>query len=148
MPFYYMFLFGIAGVVLMADHYLYEYKYWYIQGVFMILMVIVCALVFGCDRIRTSKRESIASLAYEPEEVNEQMAVSVLRNGIKSEIALCELTVGDVIHLSAQYIVPADCAIFNIESQQDFLIDETAITGEPELQQKWAIMNNVNQSNS
>ena len=60
MPFYYVFLFGIVGVIFMADKYLYEYKFWYIQGSAMALMVIIAACVFGCDRVRVSKRENLS----------------------------------------------------------------------------------------
>lgn len=59
MPFYYLFLMGIVGVIVMADHYLYDYKFWYIQGIAMTIMVITTAAVFGCDRFRISKRENL-----------------------------------------------------------------------------------------
>ena len=99
MPFYYIFLFGIVGVVTLADYYLYEYKFWYIQGVAMAVMVLTAMLVFGCDRLRISKRENLVQVGYEPPEIDNNMAVKVLRNGLESEIALSDLTVGDMVHL-------------------------------------------------
>lgn len=144
MPMYYVFLFGIAGVVMFADYYLYEYKYWYIQGITMAVMVIIAALVFGCDRIRQSKRDSLSTVGYEPAEVDENMLYMVVRNGVESEITLGELTVGDKIRLTAGETVPADCAIFESPDGQGLLIDETLITGEPEMQHKKPLMGHKN----
>lgn len=111
MPFYYIFLFGIAGVVLFADKYLYDYKFWYIQGIAMALMVVITMVVFGCDRVRTSKREKLSDVGYEPAEIDEGMLCNVLRNGHESQIELALLTVGDIINLNGGDVVPADCAI-------------------------------------
>ena len=69
MPFYYIFLFGIIGVVMMADKYLYEYKFWFVQGCSMAIMVLIAMLVFGCDRLRVSKRENLVAVGYEPPEI-------------------------------------------------------------------------------
>lgn len=136
MPFYYVFLMGIVGVIVMADHYLYDYKFWYIQGIAMTLMVITAAAVFGCDRFRISKRENLAQVGYEPPEIDEQMQVKVLRNGIESMIPMGELTVGDMVHLQDGDIIPADCAVLFTMGGEDLLVDETHITGEPDLQRK------------
>ena len=111
MPFYYIFLFGIVGVVTTADKYLYEYKFWYIQGIAMAVMVLIAMLVFGCDRLRVSKRENLVQVGYEPPEIDNNMPVKVLRNGLESEIALSDITVGDMVHLYSGDVVPADCAI-------------------------------------
>lgn len=112
MPFYYTFLMGIAACVTMADFYLYEYKFWWFQGAAMALMVCITMCVFGCDRVRTSKRESLTKVGYEPAEIKGDDPVRVLRNGVESEITNSELTVGDMIRLVAGDIIPADCAIF------------------------------------
>ena len=111
MPFYYIFLFGIAAVVLMADKYLYEYKFWYIQGIAMTIMIIIAMAVFGCDRLRVSKRENLTQVGYEPPEIDKNMPVKVLRNGLETETTLSDLTVGDMVHLYSGDTVPADCAI-------------------------------------
>lgn len=81
MPFYYIFLLGIAAVVMLADKYLYEYEYWYIQGIAMFLMVGITALVFGCGRVRTTKRESLKTVGYEPEQPDQDMLCKVIRDG-------------------------------------------------------------------
>ena len=142
MPFYYIFLFGIAAVVTMADCYLYEYKFWYIQGIAMAIMVLIAMLVFGCDRIHVSKRENLTQVGYEPPEIDESMQVKVLRNGLESETSLSDLTVGDIVHLYSGDTVPADCAIIFSQGGGDVLVEETQITGEPELQQKNVIIGN------
>ena len=133
MPFYYIFLFGIAAVVMLADRYLYEYKFWYIQGSAMAAMVIITICVFGCDRVRVSKRETLSQVGYEPPEIDTSMLCKVCRNGNESDVELGLLTVGDVIHIESGDIVPADCAIIQTRGNQGITVEETLITGEPEL---------------
>ena len=64
------------------------------------------------------------------------MQVKVLRNGLESETSLSDLTVGDMVHLYSGDIVPADCAIIFSQGGDDIMVEETQITGEPELQRK------------
>ena len=58
------------------------------------------------------------------------------RNGIESMIPQAQLTVGDMIHLQDGDIIPADCAVIFTMGGEDLLVDETHITGEPDLQRK------------
>ena len=52
---------------------------------------------------------------------------TVSRNGAKQDVEISELVPGDVIHLSAGDIVPADARVI---SAKDFFIDQSALTGE------------------
>ena len=52
---------------------------------------------------------------------------SVLRDGAKKEIPLSGLVPGDIIHLSAGDIVPADSRVI---SQRDLYVDQSGLTGE------------------
>ena len=57
MPLYYLFLLAIVAAVTCADYYWYGYDYWYIQGSGMLAMVILTLCVFGCGRVRHTKKE-------------------------------------------------------------------------------------------
>ena len=52
---------------------------------------------------------------------------TVLRDGAKKEIPLSSLVPGDIIHLSAGDIVPADSRVI---SQKDLYVDQSGLTGE------------------
>ena len=52
---------------------------------------------------------------------------TTFRDGTKQDIEVSELVPGDVIHLSAGDIVPADARII---SAKDFFVDQSALTGE------------------
>lgn len=49
------------------------------------------------------------------------------RSGVKQDIAVAELVLGDIIALSAGDIVPADAIVIN---SKDFFVDQSALTGE------------------
>lgn len=57
MPFFYVFLVCICAGVTVADKMLYEYDWWYVQGIAMIIMVLMTSLIFGCGRARVTKIE-------------------------------------------------------------------------------------------
>ena len=81
MPLFYFFLLVVTGVVTAADYYLYEYAFWYAQGSAMLLMVVITALMFGCGRVRYTKREimaesDLANIFEEPGQIN------VVRGGV------------------------------------------------------------------
>jgi|Transcript_11514 magnesium-transporting ATPase (P-type) len=80
----------------------------------MLVILLVTLGIFGCGSIRSTKRAS--QLAEEREEaIREQNnMVSVIRDGIQSQISNHELTVGDKFGLSVGDKVPCDCAIIEI----------------------------------
>lgn len=132
MPFFYLFLGVIIAGVTCADKYLYGYDYWYIQGASMAVMTLITAFVFGCGRVRTSKRE-IHAADNEHEKQVEAAAnqnVVVTRNGIQLTLPVSSLTVGDKIQLQAGEIAPCDCMVFHTNSATDFKVDESKIRGE------------------
>ena len=61
-------------------------------------------------------------MGYEPPEIDDDMSVRVLRNGMESVIPSAQLTVGDMVHLQDGDIIPADCTLI---FGDDILVDET-----------------------
>ncbi len=118
-----------------ADKMLYEYKYWYIQGAAMMVMVAIAALVFGCGRNRVSKLQETLDAERAAKPVYDKPA-TVTRNGIQNNIAPEEITVGDKVQLAMGDIVPCDCAIIYTENSTELVIDESMLNGEPDGQHK------------
>jgi Mg2+-importing ATPase len=52
---------------------------------------------------------------------------TVLRDGVERELPVREVVVGDVVHLKAGDLVPADCRLL---SAKDLFVNEAALTGE------------------
>jgi Mg2+-importing ATPase len=52
---------------------------------------------------------------------------TVIRDGVEREVAVREVVVGDVIHLKAGDLVPADCRLL---TTRDLFVNEAALTGE------------------
>lgn len=144
-PLFYLFLLGIVALETYCDKYLYGYESWYAQGAAMLVMVLISMIVFGCGRIKTSKRENQIV-----EQGDQQYALekaTVVRNGgTMFPVQASELTVGDRIMLSTGDKVPCDCLV--VEANADFAISETHITGEPSPQIKKSVghYNEVNLS--
>jgi len=61
---------------------------------------------------------------------------TVIRDGVERELAVREVVVGDVIHLKAGDLVPADCRLL---STRDLFVNEAALTGESLPREKHAI---------
>lgn len=62
MPFLYVWLLLVAGVITLVDHFFYHYKYWFAQGTAMGFIVLIAFLFFGCgakksDANRTGSKE-------------------------------------------------------------------------------------------
>lgn len=55
------------------------------------------------------------------------ITASVMRDGIRKEIPLGEIVVGDTVLISVGDIIPADCKLI---SSRDLLVDESTLTGE------------------
>ena len=127
-PLFYLFLLGIVALETYCDKYLYGYESWYAQGAAMFVMVLISMIVFGCGRIKTSKRES--QIVEQGDRQYALEKVTVVRNGgTMHPVQASELTVGDRIMLSAGDKVPCDCLV--VEANADFAISEASITGEP-----------------
>jgi Mg2+-importing ATPase len=63
------------------------------------------------------------------EELQKRIATTAttIRDGVKHEIAVSQLVIGDIVALSAGDIVPADARVIN---SRDFFVDQSALTGE------------------
>jgi len=91
-----------------------------IDGLIIIIIVLLSStLGFWQERTTTNAIEQLMSII--------RIYVSVLRDGAQVEIALDDITPGDIIVLNAGDIVPGDCRI--IESE-DLFINEATLTGE------------------
>jgi Mg2+-importing ATPase len=64
-----------------------------------------------------------------------ETTAAVERNGIKKEIPIDEIVPGDIVHLAAGDMVPADLVILNAK---DLFITQSALTGESEPIEKTA----------
>ncbi len=67
-----------------------------------------------------------------------ETTATVLRGGVKSEIPIDELVVGDLIYLGAGDIIPCDGRIIDVK---DLFITQSALTGESEAVEKIATTN-------
>ncbi|MDE7433868.1 MAG: hypothetical protein K2M43_01895 [Mycoplasmoidaceae bacterium] len=64
---------------------------------------------------------------------------AIERNGVKKETPISEVCVGDIIHLAAGDMIPADLKIINAK---DLFISQSSLTGESEPVEKFAANNN------
>lgn len=130
MPFFYVVLLVICAGVGLLDYYVNEYEYWYIQGSMMLFMLLFTMLIFGCGRVRFSKREIQSAEESHLKSIQKPLPAMVTRNGVQMSLPVSELTVGDKILLSAGDTVPTDCLV--LQSQNQLIVDESLATGEPE----------------
>ncbi len=61
------------------------------------------------------------------------LTASVLRDGVRREVAISRLVPGDIVSLSVGDIVPADCRLM---TAMDMLVDQSTLTGESYPQEK------------
>jgi len=72
-------------------------------------------------------QESKAEKAAEALKARVATTATVLRDGVKKEIRLSEIVLGDIIYLSAGDIVPADSRVV---TAKDLFVNQSALTGE------------------
>ena len=80
-------------------------------------------------------QESRADSAAEKLEAMVSTTATVVRAGKRKEISLKELVPGDIVHLSAGDMVPADVRLF---STKDLFLNQSALTGESMPVEKFA----------
>jgi len=92
-----------------------------IIGAPLIFSIVLLSVVL--DVYQESKAEKAAEM------LKEKVATTatVLRDGVKKEVKLSEIVPGDIVHLSAGDIVPADARAINAK---DLFVDQAALTGE------------------
>lgn len=83
----------------------------------------IVLLSVGLDFYQESKAEKAAEMLKE----KVTTTTTVLRDGVKQEVKLSEIVPGDIVHLSAGDMVPADARVINAK---DLLVDQSALTGE------------------
>ncbi|WXG44406.1 MAG: magnesium-translocating P-type ATPase [Promethearchaeati archaeon SRVP18_Atabeyarchaeia-1] len=87
---------------------------------------IILGIVFASAALDTYQ-ESKAVKAADSLKEKVTTTATVVRSGVKEEVKLSEIVPGDVVHLSAGDIVPADARILN---EKDLFVDQSALTGE------------------
>lgn len=88
------------------------------------IIILIVVLSIGLDYFQSHR--SLAAMKRLQAKV--AMTATVLRNQEWQEISLHEVVPGDVIHLSAGDMVPADAILI---SAKNFYIQQSALTGEP-----------------
>ncbi len=106
---------------------------WICFGI-ILAMVIISGLIRFFQEMRSySSSEKLKKMI--------TTTTAVERNGVKREIPISEVCVGDIIHLAAGDMIPADLKIINAK---DLFISQSSLTGESEPVEKLV----VNKSNS
>lgn len=118
-------LLGIAVVLIYTDVILPEIKN-YSNIIVILILIAVSTLLEFFEVFKSNKAaEKLKSLI--------ETKALVLRNGKEEKIALNQITVGDIVILSAGDIIPADLKI--IEAK-DLYVSQSTLTGESEASRK------------
>ena len=118
-------LLGIAVVLIYTDVILTETKN-YSNIIVILILIAVSTLLEFFEVFKSNKAaEKLKSLI--------ETKALVLRNGKEEKIALNQITVGDIVILSAGDIIPADLKI--IEAK-DLYVSQSTLTGESEASRK------------
>lgn len=88
--------------------------------------VIISVMVFVSVVLRFVQEFRSSQAAEKLREMVETTA-TVTRNGVKSEVPVDELVPGDIVHLSAGDMIPADLRLLNAK---DLFVSQAALTGE------------------
>jgi Mg2+-importing ATPase len=92
----------------------------------MINAAIILSIVF-VSVVLDFYQESKAEEAVEMLKEKVTTTATVLRDGLKQEVALSQIVPGDIVHLSAGDMVPADARVI---VAKDFFVNQSALTGE------------------
>lgn len=124
-------LLGIAAVLIYTDVILPETKN-YSNIIVILILIAVSTLLEFFEVFKSNKAaEKLKSLI--------ETKALVLRNGKEEKIALNQITVGDIVILSAGDIIPADLKI--IEAK-DLYVSQSTLTGESEAARKGTNLEN------
>ena len=99
-----------------------------------ITMTIILVMVFLSSIIHFIQEQRSATSASKLTQIIQTTSL-IERNGILQEIPLSEIVVGDIVHLAAGDIIPADVKIL---SAKDLFISQSSLTGESEPIEKYA----------
>ena len=106
-----------------------------------ITMTIILVMVFLSSIIHFIQEQRSATSASKLTQIIQTTSL-IERNGILQEIPLNEIVVGDIVHLAAGDIIPADVRIL---SAKDLFVSQSSLTGESEPIEKYAQIN-INKS--
>lgn len=124
-------LLGIAAVLIYTDVILPETKN-YSNIIVILILIAVSTLLEFFEVFKSNKAaEKLKSLI--------ETKALVLRNGKEEKIALNQITVGDIVILSAGDIIPADLRIIE---EKDLYVSQSTLTGESEASRKVANLQN------
>ncbi|WP_371836246.1 magnesium-translocating P-type ATPase [[Mycoplasma] anseris] len=93
-----------------------------------ITMIVILVMVFASSIIHFHQEQKSASSANKLIEIIETTSL-IERNGVLKEIPLDEIVVGDIVHLAAGDIIPADVRIIQAK---DLFVSQSSLTGESE----------------
>jgi cation-translocating P-type ATPase len=99
-----------------------------------ITMTIILVMVFLSSIIHFIQEQRSATSASKLTQIIQTTSL-IERNGVLQEIPLSEIVVGDIVHLAAGDIIPADVKIL---SAKDLFISQSSLTGESEPIEKYA----------
>ena len=104
----------------------------YVGVIIVLSMVTISGVLRFVQEMRSSN---------EAEKLKEMVKVTTLveRKGIAKELLLEEVVVGDIIHLAAGDMIPADLSII---AAKDLFISQSSLTGESEPLEKTSILQN------
>lgn len=95
--------------------------------------VIIIVLITVVSIILDVTQEHQADKSVENLKKRVSLTATVLRDGVKRELAMAHLVPGDVVELTVGDIVPADCRVI---TAQELLVDQSVLTGESYPSQK------------
>jgi len=97
-------------------------------------VIIICIIILFSGIIRFVQETRSNSAAEKLTSLVEN-TTAVIRGGVRMEMPLDEVVVGDVIRLSAGDIIPADMRVFSVK---DLFVGQSQLTGESEPIEKFA----------
>jgi len=140
MPLFYTFLFIIVLQQILVDMFVYEYQFWYLQGLAMYLILFITMYIFSCGRNYQGKINQRRAEDRETEFNEKNNLVSVTRDGIMIQLPAQEMTVGDRFDIMQGERIPCDCIITEFASSP-FQVDERIICGEKRIIAKQTYIN-------
>ena len=99
-------------------------------------MIIILVMVFVSSIIHFVQEQKSATSANKLIQIIQTTSL-IQRNGVLQEIPLTNIVVGDIIHLAAGDIIPADVRIIQAK---DLFLSQSSLTGESEPIEKFAIL--------
>jgi len=104
-------------------------------------MTVILIMVFVSSIIHFIQEQHSSTNAQKLVKIIETTSL-VQRNGILSEIPISDIVVGDIIHLAAGDIIPADVRILQAK---DLFVSQSSLTGESDAIEKYTFIDSKKQ---